>query len=1142
MFQITDHFTAYDTNKLPYSFSPEQHVETANFRAGITEEGFSLKAIGNRFLLHSPKFVSGTFEMNFSISYPYETNPCFQIIFGYNKETRTGQALQFVYTIGKSLSVTLVSVQNGTYLPLSDSIQKPWILPEHVSARCVLKIDSDSVCCTVDDLCFSFEVSHQRGYLALDRSAFIGELIIRDFSFVSEEIFPTESILHTPKFEIPLINGGDIPYTIQYSADNIDGEYYITATLDGGTKSRAKNKKERRGQYVAEIDYMTAPYIGLSNAKQELIFQLSNRENCFVDPNIFWDCQKLFFGDTNLPITNQYKIENFVPDSTNELIFGYKNLLCKGYAQQEGGCEFRFSVDGQIVSQGQPLDGADTYKLTSPEEKKAISLIPGDCAEYEAIVRHLKSNHYFSVDENIVFELFYRTEINPDYLRFKAEIKNVFETERICQTDAPQNAVRTYLHNYHEIHATASFAPLPVGVYQIIFTVFYGESEHNIISYAFEVYDETSDLCPPLASGLPFLFTMNNEQKKLARNGFDLSNPMPSCDFGHYIACATTTPVEAERMELWKYLKAFGRSWFAWLTIRTCDDYLSPAHDVTIQHADYLFHTGIDTDCDPLGAYSLYPNRVDHWWGEFFYNYPGVKALLKTFFQEHPEYPVGKKISDQRITGELFQEITDQCGNELMEYINRKNCESVKRHNRELASVNPGVKRSIYGPVPPYYCPTLSYRSLTYFGLPDNEDLPNEYYSGFAVFEDYPFSCSYQTYRGPFAAMTILLHLPGLTLYPELYTGSRGGCIDGAVKYAHAPMGNYVCPPYQNATLAFEYVYNTAYKTKDGFGYWNTYGFHRGVENCDYINEFVKSWHYVVEHKPVRPLRSVAFLADYSGDTEIYRSECNYYNQSEGGQTIVYECARESGIPNGFGIRFDDLETLTENDCDLLVLPSLANADETIISHIRRLYSRGVNLIAVSNISGLEDLFGVEPRRRTELVTKVRYQNKSEYIYNTEADFAYQPVSADVLVTANDNAPAVISNGRTALINTAVFSLGCADHTKSVRAKGAFIVGRTIRKALSDLIVRLSSPVAFGENVGITVFEDEHQNRMLLAIRYTPFDNRTHDVAEAVVTLNMDDVTEITGDLPVKAAKKDGIVREIRFPILPHGFAFIKLK
>lgn len=1139
MFKLYDAFTAIDNNKQPYSVSFERHTETANLHAGVTERGFALKSLGNRIILNSPKFQTGLFSMDFSISFPYEINPCFQLIFDYDKVSRTGLALQFIYDAEKGVSAELVSVKNSSYTPVSGKCEASCTISENSYTTLVLKIEKDGVVCRIGEAEFAFPCKPSRSLFAIDRSAFIGELIINKLSLESNEEFCREQLIHTEALKLPLINGGDIPYTVCFDVCRLDGEYYLSAALDGGTKSRPLNKKERAGQYVAEIDWMDTPYVGIRSAGSETIFNLAYGEKCFVDPNIFWDCQKIFFSDTPLPLLGFYRLDGFDPNCEAEFIFGYKKLFCKGYAQQVGGTEFRFSQNGDIIYSGTSTDGSDCFELLSPPDKKAISLIDREVAYYDDIVEHLKKNHYFSVDEDICFTLAYRTKICPDYLHFKAEIKNVFETKVLAQTDA-STSLSPYINGYGELCASVRFAPLPLGVYKIVFTVFYGDDEYKSISRAFEVYDEQSSLCPPIAAGLPFMFTMNNEQKKLLRNGFDLTNPMPSCDFGHYIACATTTPVEAEMQEIWKNIKLFGRKWFAWLAIRTCDDYLSEVHNATIENADYLFHTGINTDNDPLGPYSLYPNRIDHFWRHF-YTYPGVKSLIDEFFGQNPE--LSQKTGydkDDSMSEEVYKNIISVCGDMLIEYLNERKHKLVAEHNRELEKINPRVKRSIYGPLPPYNNPTLTHHSLKYFGLPTGDCLSDEYYSGFAIFEDYPFSCSYQTYRGAFTAMTVLLHSPRLTLYPELYTGSRGGCIDGAVKYAHAPMGDYECPPYQNSTLAFEYVYNTAYRTKDGFSYWKSYGFHRGLDTCDYINEFVRNWRYVAEYKPSSPLRSIGYIADYSGDKDMYNFECSYYNQSEMGQTIVYECARESGVPNGFGLLPEVCGEISEKDCDVLVVPSLKNADSEYLSQLRRLYNAGVSLIALSDVTGLEDIFGVEPCAKTENISYVEYNGKKEYVYNTTAEFKYKPTFARTEVSANGN-PVCLTTDRTLLINTALYSLGCADKNKGCYAKGAFIVGSLIRRAITDNIIRLSSPAVFGENVGTTVFETENGDRMLLAINYTPFDNREHPVKEAIVRINMPDVVDVSSDIAVKKAKSDGIVKEIRFDILPHGFAFIKL-
>lgn len=86
MFEIYDNFTAFDDNKIPYTVSCERHTETANLHAGVTDAGFALKSVGNRFILHTPAFQTGVFSADLTFSYPQEIDPCIQLIFGYCKK------------------------------------------------------------------------------------------------------------------------------------------------------------------------------------------------------------------------------------------------------------------------------------------------------------------------------------------------------------------------------------------------------------------------------------------------------------------------------------------------------------------------------------------------------------------------------------------------------------------------------------------------------------------------------------------------------------------------------------------------------------------------------------------------------------------------------------------------------------------------------------------------------------------------------------------------------------------------------------------------------------------------------------------------------------------------------------------------
>lgn len=225
-----------------------------------------------------------------------------------------------------------------------------------------------------------------------------------------------------------------------------------------------------------------------------------------------------------------------------------------------------------------------------------------------------------------------------------------------------------------------------------------------------------------------------------------------------------------------------------------------------------------------------------------------------------------------------------------------------------------------------------------------------------------------------------------------------------------------------------------------------------------------------------------------------------------------------------------------------MVIPSLRNASNEQIKNIKRLYDQGVALIALSDITGLEEILGVEKRPISQTVTTLYSHGKKENIYNTVANFGYAPKNASAIMTVNGDVPVILATSRTALINTSLLSLGCSDPRKIVETKGAYCVSELTRQVIIDEVRGLSSPMVLGENVGVTLYEDVQGNTVLFAVDYSPYDNKTHSEHEAIVRIELDDILSAKGCANVKCARVGGYVREIRFDIQPHGYAFIALE
>lgn len=1151
MFQLIDDFRVCDDNRQPYSFLTERHTATENLHAWVRDGAFCLASIGNRHILAAPAFSHGTFEMWFHFTYMQEFDPSFTVFFHYDRATRKGRGLRFTYSLRGTVTAELLDADKTAMTVLETRLLTlPQPLDEEHFVPFRLTLTGSTAEGSFAGADFSFPIVPGKGSLAIQRYNFIGEMALDRIAFHSDDAFPREILVPEVTAQVPCFNGGDIPYTVSWSVERIAGDAYLMARLDGGTKTRPVNREDRPGQYVAQQDRMTGPYVGITDGTHRAVFPLGLGEQCFIDPNIYWDCQKGFFGDVDLPLKATCLLPEALLGADTRFFFGYENLLCTGYAAQEGGCEFRYTSDGALLDFGPPSDGRDMYDLFSQEQKLAHSFVPQDIWHRQEVLDHLTYNHYFDVSEEIRFTMEMKTQTDPDYLSFRATVLNVFETLAVGEYPVSVE-LDTWDFGYNRLRCSVKIPPVPLGVWKVEFRVFFGGEEYHRFVKAFEVYDKDSDQNPALAAGLPFVFSMPNEQKWLARNSFDFWNPARSCDLEHYITCITETPHEAELRQSWRMLKAFKRQWFAWVSSRTCRPWQLEDHPEVVKNADYLFPSWNEKVMD-LSQSGLYPVRQDHFAYDNFMMRKEVRVgILDDFLRKNPRFAENLAYRPGvEFTQACYMELMSKYGRQWTQYQNERGMEILRAFNKELKGLNPNFKRAIYGPINSYTLPTLTSHALKAFGFPDGESLVRDCFTGFCVFEDYPFACAYPTYRGPFIAMQILLEAPGLVLYPEQYKGGRGGCIDGAVKFGHAPMGAYSVEPYQNSTHAFEFVFNTPHLRPDGFHYWNTYGFHRSDYPEAFMDKLIRDWHYVVENKPARPLRTMAYLAQYSDLDDEFTvfvessdvAGTYIINPTEAGHGLIHDCSREAGLPNGFALKYEALDALTPEDCTLLVLPNLAHATDSQRQRIRRLHENGVNLVALARVDGLEDLFGVEPWEQETEINTLLYGGEQEYVRGIPTVLPYRAAGAQVIAASGTGAPLAFRTERTLLLNTSVTNLGCADSPTTIHAVMPHIVGILVRRLLREQLTALAQPLARGlDHVGVTLFETEGGKRMLLAIDYTPFDNREKGQKQAVVQLNMPDVIGAVCDRKLMVGKKNGTVRELRFEIAPRESVFIEL-
>ena len=373
---------------------------------------------------------------------------------------------------------------------------------------------------------------------------------------------------------------------------------------------------------------------------------------------------------------------------------------------------------------------------------------------------------------------------------------------------------------------------------------------------------------------------------------------------------------------------------------------------------------------------------------------------------------------------------------------------------------------------------------------------------------------------------------------------------DGAVKDAHPPLGKYGMRPDFNVTHSYEYVYNTAHLTPEGFRYWDERGFMQRDFTEEFADAFVRGWKNVRDHEPAAPLRCAAYLSEIPKGEDRWKvaPDCSWVsNRSNIGLSYIFETSRLCGLPNGFPVTYSSLSLLTPDMTDCVVLPSLEDAPEEAVGKIRSLYDAGVSLVAVGTVKGLEDLFGVaEERRKAEILSLAADDGSREGICPSEAEFFYRPDGGETLLWAEDGEgkryPALVRTERTLLLNASADELGRQSYGQRNEIYYAASISALLRRKVSEAMRGIVSPVASSDGCGITLFRDRNGDTLLLAVDYSDYDE-PEGVREYTVSFGFGgirDIEPLYGKKPI-LLRKGGIIRAVCLKLRQQECALVKL-
>jgi hypothetical protein len=1023
------HFTfdAWRGTNVPLGWAVERFTEYTHLHGEVRPDGYALLCEGNLHLPLTPRVAELCLCVQFRVN-AVVTQDCFDLslVYGYDRVRRQGLAVRLEQRRGELLIAW--GRQNGNrFLP--QSLERGPALP--LDAPCLqatLSVSADQCVVRVGDRAAMFATpAPALGYVALARGRHAGEVVIERVDLDSPQDWPATVVL--PRTVLPLpghLHAHDSPIRCSVAVTRLDEVYEVEAELSGGV---ADKTYDHPGNYHARlIDWLTRPYIRLGNDREQTP-DLSLCDDTIVLcakplPNRFF--YNLLYREPAWPMRVRFFLDRCPADPW--LIVGHHGYLRNtAQSRRRGPTEMRVEPGtGRVLAWGSPLASKQAQVwVESPASPALMARLPADEPRRDQALAYVRDNHYFVHGEDCRFTVLadHAADLDASDLTIQVSLEDAFFTPRGAEhTVSMQTTDRPGMHRVAA--ASVSFGrSLAVGVYHLRCSLRWGaQSVERVL--ALEIMPASADAPPaPLASGLPVFMSMPNETRGLQSDAFDPWEG-DSDDVAHYLSVCCYLPDFAERQRIWDVVHAYGRRWFAYICTRTTDRPRWQDHLDAVAHCDYLF-TPDDPKREGLRYYVARPQM-----------YRGylLDALRRFVTDQGVDFVVPP---GDVLPIESFRDLLSRHWHAWLDYFNADYRRRVLDPLREqLHRHNPDLQHASYGPIQTYFGHYRGTYQLRHLGLgdPTNADVLGD---GFMLLEDYPIASGYTLSRGPYQLASCKLALPRVRVYPELYPAGVQGCPDGAVLYAWPPAGMSHVPAITLRKRAFEYAFAAMWFDAGRFHAWRDDGFHACKWTRERYEVMLRAWSVVRAHRPVRPLRTAAFVQSEAccrahGSRLSDGDKPSVFNTTEEAPAWAYEMAREAGLAAGFTLQLESVADLQPGDVHTLVLPPLYAITDDQRAAIRRLHEQGVSLLAFEVVPGLEDLFGVTPARdpfaplrhlrvNTTLADNPLLPLADLTEYSDTVDHAPRYASAGASVLLEGEAPVLFMHqtkwGRTALYN-----------------------------------------------------------------------------------------------------------------------------
>lgn len=880
------------------------------------------------------------------------------------------------------------------------------------------------------------ESFREPGYLAFDRRGGNPALWFDMVQIRSEENVTEHVVIPERTIEFPSsVNGIVSPYYFSFTFLESAGRTILRTALTGGPSKKPVYPEIDRCRFNEK---MFNPYIRLESDDGENIgkFYLFNGSIGLSKEHWNIAASIMLPADGECPVKR-----DFILDGTQKsyrCLIGYDKYIADDSICLAGGPTEAFVDDnGKVLFAGAPLiPGAVLIDVESPEDKLICSKIPKDIPFYDDALQFARNNHFFFEKEKISLKAVLRFRdagISLEEFHVSITLENAFK-EPIGNSRKykfhPVNDAITQLTNV-SVAKTKPFriSDLPVGVYHLHTVLNLGQRRIKDFRRTFEVMAEDPMKMPaPVASGLPKLF-INILSGIKSEHFYPWGHA--TVDTAHYVTGGNNFFKVARDMRCWELLHLYGRKWLCWLKwYKTVfkENGLEPNRDL-IQACN-----GVLTN---IPRYDLWVPRN--------YGKPFIRNAFLEFLKSPAFIPVDQgcltydtvlNAGNQGLTLDQFKELISHNWKTWIRYFSdvftRK---TIPEAVAKIREINPQCPPFKFCPVYPTYAAVYKSGYFTFLSGRNLRGGMEKMLVGPNGFEDYPYSSRYAIARGIYQLASCKLEAPEMTIYPEMF-GINGETSDIHVVYAHPPYGQSDPPPGFFIKQFYEYSYGVVWFDGDGFHYWKDHGYYSKTWDRENYDEMLYAYSFISRIKPVKPLRTAAFvfsLASCMAHPDHYESDEELANQgdvmntAEESVAFAYEQSREDGQMAGFVVRMENLDALNPADVDLLVLPPMCGVPAQELAAIRKLHEHGVNLMGFEDVSGLEDLFGVQPVEDEFQITDISVQSSqilsklkdlTEQTSHPLCRSRYKMGNSEVLLKGNDELPILVSKqtawGRTA--------------------------------------------------------------------------------------------------------------------------------